>query len=450
MRSSTISNLALLATSLLAKEVLAGRYDMRLRAAQADVVVTDDVLVTEEITVVEEADGSYETGVPVVIGTTTITTTIDGTPVVYSSTATPAASSVVPPTVPAAATTPAAATSAASTSSATFSSAVSSPSAAPISPEVPSAGPIKALAEPAAAALSNATGAIPTILPQSTPTTTLAAAPVTPTTSSTPAAAPTTLATSTSSSASSAPTSTSSGGSTSGNKRGLAYNAVDLLESFLGSNSKTSWCYNWGSTSGGSVPSGLEYVPMLWGLESTDTSGWQAAASSAIASGSTHLLSFNEPDNTGQANLGYADAATGYMANMQPFAGKAKLGAPAVTNGPSAQGEGMAWLGSFLTACSSCTIDFVPLHWYDSATNIDYFKSYIMNAHSVAGNRPLWITEFGASGSPEEQQTFLQEVMPWLDSLGYVERYAYFMVSDGNLLSSGSALSTLGETFAFS
>jgi hypothetical protein len=189
---------------------------------------------------------------------------------------------------------------------------------------------------------------------------------------------------------------------------------------------------------------------MLWGLASSSTSGWAAAASSAIASGSSHLLSFNEPDLSSQSNLGYAEAASGYKTYMQPFAGKAKLGAPAVTNGAADQGMGTGWLTNFLQACDGCTIDFVPFHWYGSATDPDSFMSYVSTVYTASGNRPLWITEFGASGTADEQQTFLDTVMPWLDSQSYVERYAYFMVSDGNLLSSGSALSALGNTFAFS
>jgi len=130
---------------------------------------------------------------------------------------------------------------------------------------------------------------------------------------------------------------------------------------------------------------------------------------------------------------------------MQPFAGKAKLGAPAVTNG--AAPLGLTWLSSFISDCQLCTIDFVPIHWYDSATNIAYFKSYIAEAYAAGGNRPIWITEFGATGSADEVNTFLQTVLPWLDSLDYVQRYAYFMCGDGSLLSSGTSLSTYGSTY---
>lgn len=48
---------------------------------------------------------------------------------------------------------------------------------------------------------------------------------------------------------------------------------------------------------------------------------------------------------------------------MEPFAGKAKLVGPAVTNG-----GGVEWLQQFLGNCTGCTIDAVAMHWYDTAT----------------------------------------------------------------------------------
>lgn len=70
-------------------------------------------------------------------------------------------------------------------------------------------------------------------------------------------------------------------------------------------------------------------------------------------------MSFNEPDESSQSNLSPADAATAYMTYMQPFASKAKLGSPAVSNGGGTMG--LSWLSSFMTACSGCQIDFVSI-----------------------------------------------------------------------------------------
>lgn len=227
-----------------------------------------------------------------------------------------------------------------------------------------------------------------------------------------------------------------------GTKRGLAYNNADLASSFTGADSQLSWAYNWGSTTP-SIPSSFEYVPMLWGAEPVHSHNWNEAASSAIASGSKHLLAFNEPDLPAQANLDPGSAAAGYKKFMQPFAGKARLGSPAVTNGPAPMG--IAFYQSFMAACDGCTVDFIPMHWYDSASNVAGFKKHVGDMKAVSGGRKLWITEFGAAGSTEEQEEFLRQVIPWLDGQDYVERYAYFY-ADG-VLTQNSAVSALGNVF---
>lgn len=182
---------------------------------------------------------------------------------------------------------------------------------------------------------------------------------------------------------------------------------------------------------------------MLWSAASDLTSVWSANVATAIAAGTTHVLAFNEPDLSSQSNMTVAQAVTAWNKYMQPLAGKVKLGAPAVTNGGSPMG--LTWLGEFLDACTGCTIDFVPIHWYDSATNPYYFKAYIQEAYAVAG-RPIWLTEFEGSGTQAQQIAMLKQVMPWLDSLSYVERYSWFGVFDQNLVTSG-AINALGEVY---
>ncbi|POS85717.1 hypothetical protein EPUL_004139 [Erysiphe pulchra] len=226
-------------------------------------------------------------------------------------------------------------------------------------------------------------------------------------------------------------------------KRGIAYNDVTKLSAFT-SSTKVSWAYNWGSTTP-NIPNNIEYVPMLWGT-GAHADKWTENANSAIASGSTHMLAFNEPDLGAQSSLTVAEAVAGYQQLMQPYAGKVKLGSPAVTNGASPMG--LAYLKNFIASCSGCTIDFVAIHWYNGG-NADDFKNYVAKAHAVGGGRPVWITEFEASGDAGQQQVFLNEVLPWLDNQDYVERYAYFMASDGNLISSGTTLSSIGQAFAF-
>lgn len=248
-----------------------------------------------------------------------------------------------------------------------------------------------------------------------------------------------------SSSAAAATSSSSSSGSGSG-KRGLGYNDASLLTCFDGS-SEISWAYNWESSSKGLT--GFTYIPTLWGDSDTYTSSWSENAKSAISSGSTHLFSFNEPDLSAQANLSPSAAAQAYKTYMNPLSGQAKLCAPAVTNGVGTDSApmGIPWLKEFNSACGdSCKIDCYNFHWYDSASNVDYFKEYVNNATSLAGDKPVWISEFGATGSDEEINSFLEEVMPWMDSNDQIAGYAYYMASSG-LLITGTEPSTYGTTY---
>jgi hypothetical protein len=140
-------------------------------------------------------------------------------------------------------------------------------------------------------------------------------------------------------------------------KRGVAYLFPTLVEPFIGQKF-ISWAYNWASTSNG-ISAGIEYIPMLWGNSSAHTSDWETAAQAGIAAGASALLSFNEPDNTGQSNISPDYAATSYKTYMSDmFGGQiVRLGSPAVTNGPPPMG--LKWLTDFMSACNKCQIDFV-------------------------------------------------------------------------------------------
>ena len=130
---------------------------------------------------------------------------------------------------------------------------------------------------------------------------------------------------------------------------------------------------------------------------------------------------------------------------MEPFAGRAKLCAPSVTNAAPGSGLGTDWLDSFMELCSDCTIDCVNQHWYDPRGNdVGIFKEQVSNAFKYG--LPVFVGEFGAIGSPEEISSFLSEVMPWMDGRDEIVGYAYFMVYEG-LLVNGDAVSSFGETY---
>ena len=266
-----------------------------------------------------------------------------------------------------------------------------------------------------------------------------------PTTVVAAAVVPTTSSTSSSTAAAATVASSSSSGS---GARGLAYNSGDLLAPLLGSGTKCTWSYNWGQTADASAPSSLEFVPMLWGPTHSD--GWSANAAAAIANGATNLLSFNECDNVGQCNLDPASAATAHIEYMNPFSGQARIGTPAITNSNTA-GEGVDWLTAFLSACDGqCAYDFCAAHWYNGP-DTNNFLNHLVAVHEACG-KPVWITEFAPTGSDEEISAFLTTVMTAMDTdatYSFVERYSYFMVATGSLLSSSTTPSAYGSTFAY-
>ncbi|KAI0367272.1 hypothetical protein BV20DRAFT_567837 [Pilatotrama ljubarskyi] len=230
-------------------------------------------------------------------------------------------------------------------------------------------------------------------------------------------------------------------------KRGLSFNDASLTKSFT--SSQVSWAYNWDSAYQGDLPAGVTFFPMLFSAAPDHSTQWEANANAAIAKGSTHLLFINEPDLSSQANTSPQDAAQQWMQFMQPFAGKATLVSPAITNGAPPMGTG--WMDSFLAECEKlgCQVDAIAAHIYDSATNVAYYQQYITDL-GTRYNRPVLITEFGASGTVEQQQQFLQTMIPFLNGLNSVTHYAYFMTAPNILVNADGSLTPLGQTYVSS
>jgi len=170
--------------------------------------------------------------------------------------------------------------------------------------------------------------------------------------------------------------------------------------------------------------------------------------------GADALLSFNEPDACygGSSCMAVNDSVAAYMGYMQPFAGKARLGAPAVTN------VGLEWLDDFLGNCSGkCRIDFVPIHWYSNVYAFSYLQYVVETAYNLTkvyypGGLPIWVTELGildgTGGTEAQVESFMQQAVSWLDAVPYVERYAWFYDGPNFLINAnGSGLSAQGRIY---
>ncbi|KAL1889776.1 hypothetical protein Cpir12675_005662 [Ceratocystis pirilliformis] len=238
----------------------------------------------------------------------------------------------------------------------------------------------------------------------------------------------------------------STSSSSSSSKRGLAYNDL-VLDAFFEKRS-FSWAYNWGAFATG-LPEGTEFVPMLWGNSDYFTKPWSAAADAAIASGSAHLLSFNEPDIAGQSDMDVDTAINAHIKHMAPYKSKAKIGSPATSNSNLAN-QGNIWLREFITACdanSECHVDFCVTHWYDEASAVERLYSHLEEVHEICGDREIWLTEFAPSGTDEEVVSFITTNLPKLDELSYLGRYSYFYAAVPKMLTSSKALNSVGAAY---
>ncbi|KAJ5884512.1 Glycoside hydrolase superfamily [Penicillium tannophilum] len=232
-------------------------------------------------------------------------------------------------------------------------------------------------------------------------------------------------------------------------KRGAAYNDVSTVTT-LAESGTISWAYNWVFTTDTGLPSGVEYVPMLWGT--SFFSGWLSAIETILSSGSDYIMGFNEPDMASQADMTPSVAAGYYMQYITPFSGSAKLISPAVTSS-SSDGQGLSWFEEFMTDCSSCNITGLAVHWYGDS--VDDLKTFVTDAITTASNYGLeevWVTEFALnadiSGVVDQSTTaeFVTEAITWLDAQSGVTRYSYFMCADNYLLTDG-ALNSVGSAY---
>jgi RNA polymerase sigma factor (sigma-70 family) len=220
--------------------------------------------------------------------------------------------------------------------------------------------------------------------------------------------------------------------------------------------SKASWYYTWSTThSGVTTPSGVQFVPMIWGSASVT-----ASALSQAKSAGHYLLGFNEPDRADQANMTVAQALDLWP---QLMATGLALGSPAVATGGDRAG---GWLDQFMSGAASrgYRVDFVTLHWYGgdftTSSAVSELKSYLSAVYQRY-HKPIWLTEYAlidfANGtsypSQSQQAAFVTASAKMLGGLSYVQRYAWFGLPAADsgpstgLFHSGPSVTAVGRAF---
>jgi len=183
---------------------------------------------------------------------------------------------------------------------------------------------------------------------------------------------------------------------------------------------------------------------MQWGAADIDK-----LAVTVKGLGAKTILTFNEPDFDQQSNINATYAAQLWMQYIEPLKQDGiRLGGPAISSGAT----GRPWLQDFMSACSQCTIDFIPIHWYGDGTG--GFYDYLYQINGQFPNHTLWITEYAETSSNDSVVLdFMNQTITTLDGLDFVERYAwfgYFRPKDGshyNLLDVNGNLNAAGQVY---
>ena len=201
-----------------------------------------------------------------------------------------------------------------------------------------------------------------------------------------------------------------------------------------------SWYYSWGYNTSITNPV-AQFTPMVFSLNTLP-----------IVTPKTTILGFNEPDNTSQSNMSVATA----LANWPTLVNNStRIGSPATAGNPLTTGS---WLTQFMNGTPKPKVDFVCVHWYKGC-DVAKFKSDMTAIINLYG-KPIWITEFAPQTVSSAQalptkytqtqiNTFLNQVIPWMEANPMIEKYAYHNPKYGNCatFTSTGALTATGITY---
>jgi len=202
------------------------------------------------------------------------------------------------------------------------------------------------------------------------------------------------------------------------------------------------WFYDWDNTDNSTID--VEYVPMRWGR------WWNSYDNINSKQDVTHVLGFNEPDKSDQANMTVMDAIAEWPNLMKSGL---RVGSPAVSDSATA-GMGLDWLYSFMDQADALgyRVDFVTIHFYKCDWSATQLSNYLWGIYRRT-RRPIWVTEFNnganwCSSTPtyEQNANVISNFLNVLEGAPFVERYAIYnwvgtnralVLDDGTLTPAG-------------
>jgi hypothetical protein len=200
-------------------------------------------------------------------------------------------------------------------------------------------------------------------------------------------------------------------------KKGIAGN--------IGSNLNIKWWYNWNLDQNSTLDK--EYVPIR------QTRWWPGLNQNWQTRGVNHLLGYNEPDNSIEANVSVSDAIWSWPDLLGTGL---RVGSPAPTDGGRS-----SWLYPFIQQADAADlrVDFVAVHYYwcynpsNASGAATQMYNFLKEVYDNTG-RPIWVTEWnnGANwtgcGDPTyaQQAAAIGKMIDMLDSTPWIERYAIY------------------------
>jgi hypothetical protein len=211
-------------------------------------------------------------------------------------------------------------------------------------------------------------------------------------------------------------------------KKGIAYAKKTVDLSRRTDELNAAWMYSWGSLPNDKIPKEIEFVPMFWGGNSVNDNNISRLKELKNKGDVNYILAFNEPDSKKQANM-TVDEVIALWPRLE------EIGLP--LSSPGAVHPDKEWMIEFMHKADSLKlrVDFVTVHHYGGA-NAEGFLNKLQRVHEMY-NKPIWITEFAVADwdaktadenkhSEDDVLDFMKIVLPKLEELSYIEKYAWF------------------------
>lgn len=221
-------------------------------------------------------------------------------------------------------------------------------------------------------------------------------------------------------------------------KRGLGMSTATTTGTWYGNiiNSNSHWYYTWGTTiptaQEANMPPNSEFVPMFWGAGNVNSTNINKLITLKNQGKIKYVLGFNEPDLAEEANM-TVDQALNLWPQLE------SIGLPLVspaTSYPSLAAD--SWFVRFMDGAQArnLRVDYIAVHLYVGGNPGTYIK-ILQDVYARYG-KPIWITEFAVRDdntggnpanniyTPEMILAFMENLLPQLEALPFVFRYAWF------------------------